>query len=159
MAKIIKMKEHIISTDHIVWNLLIRENERPGITLLYDESAGLIANIRCSRFDQIEGMKKKALEEAKRNAAALMGGEPISREGVAIARDEIQPLINAMMNMDTKNLIDFCRATQESMDYITNTKSYSKYFTDSTNLACLIGSKYVYKIKGNSPATAATDAK
>ena len=88
MTQIIRMNEHIINTDRIVWNLLIREDESPVVTLLYAESTGLVVNIHCSNFAQIEDMKKAALKEAKRNYTALISGEPISSAPIIQARKE-----------------------------------------------------------------------
>lgn len=78
MAKVIRFNDYMIDTKRITWGLLIREDESPIITILYDGTAGLIIHIICSDFDQIEGLRNFALETAQKNATALFAGEPVT---------------------------------------------------------------------------------
>ena len=66
--------------------------------------------------------------------------------------DPIKPIIEAMQEMNPGDLSDFCRAVCQSMEYISRTKKY-RYFSNSTDLALLIGSNYVYTVKGYNPPT------
>lgn len=88
MAQIIRFNERLISSQRIVWNLLIREGEAPTITMMYTETTGLLLNIHCSGFDQINDLKDTALKEAQKNAVALFGGEPITVRPILKTRKE-----------------------------------------------------------------------
>ncbi len=78
MAQMIRFNDHLISSQHIIWNLLIREDEAPTITMMHNDMTGLLMYIHCSCFDQINDLKDTALKEAQKNAAALFGGEQIT---------------------------------------------------------------------------------
>ena len=79
----------------------------------------------------------------KGNVTAFRSKKQQGRTDTHEANETIKPLIKTMMQMNPGDLTDFCRAVCESVQYIERSKEY-RYFSNSTDLACLIGVNYIY---------------